>query len=109
MKMNEFYCCKRGTCYVYHSLAKKGPWAEHPTSLPKRGVGALSTVTTKERPRHVYNDSKPSKQIIAHKITYNGITSGLEVEPVLREKNGVAWILIYACVILGMASPSGSP
>ena len=29
----------------YHSLPKKGPWAEHLTSLPKRGVGALSTVS----------------------------------------------------------------
>ena len=63
--------------FVYRSLPKKGTWAEHLISLPKRGVGALSTVphlTKKERPRHVYNDSKPSKQIIAHKITYNGIT-----------------------------------
>ena len=68
---------------VYRSLTKKGPWAEHLTSLPKRGVGDLSTVphlTTKERPHHVYSDSKPSKQIIAHKITYNGITSGFEVK-----------------------------
>ena len=29
----------------YRSLAKKGPWVEHLTSLPKRGVGALSTVS----------------------------------------------------------------
>ena len=27
----------------YRSLAKKGPWAQHLTSLPKSGVGALST------------------------------------------------------------------
>ena len=31
----------------------------------------------RERPRH---DLKPSKQIIGHKIMYNGITSGFEVE-----------------------------
>ena len=31
--------------YLYHSLVKKGPWAEHLTSLPKRGVGTLSTVS----------------------------------------------------------------
>ena len=31
---------------VYRSLTKKGPWAEHLTSLPKRGVGDLSTVST---------------------------------------------------------------
>ena len=37
-------------------------------------------LTTKERPHHVYSDLKPSKQIITHKITYNGITSSFEVE-----------------------------
>ena len=31
--------------YIYCSLTRKGPWAEHLTSLPKRGVGALSTVS----------------------------------------------------------------
>ena len=36
-------------------------------------------LTTKERPRHVYDDSKPLKQIIWHKVMYNGITSGFEV------------------------------
>ena len=30
---------------TYHSLAKKGPWAEHLTSLPKKGGCALSTVS----------------------------------------------------------------
>ena len=29
----------------YHSLSKKSPWVEHLISLPKRGVGALSTVS----------------------------------------------------------------
>ena len=29
----------------YCSLAKESPWAEHLTSLPKRGVGALSIVS----------------------------------------------------------------
>ena len=37
-------------------------------------------LTMKECPCHVCNDLKPSKQIIRHKITYNGITSGFEVE-----------------------------
>ena len=37
-------------------------------------------LTMKERPRHVYSDLKHSKQIIGHKITYNVITSGFEVE-----------------------------
>ena len=45
-----------------HSLPKKGPWAEHLTSLPKRWVGALSTVSSKERPRDVYSDLKLLKQ-----------------------------------------------
>ena len=62
---------------------KKGPWAEHLTSLPKRGGGALFRLflhlTAKERPRHVYSDSKPTKQI-AHRIMYKGITSGFKVE-----------------------------
>ena len=33
------------TAVIYRSLAKKGPWADHLTSLPKRGVGALSGVS----------------------------------------------------------------
>ena len=57
---------------------------KHLTSLPKRGgVDALLTVshlTMKECPRHVYSDLKPLKQIIGHKIMYNGITSGFEVK-----------------------------
>ena len=38
----------------------------------KKGVGALSTVSafSHERVATFYNDSKPSKQIIEHKITY---------------------------------------
>ena len=43
-----------------------------------------SHLTMKESQRHVYSDSKaeskPSKQIIGHKITYSRITSGFEVE-----------------------------
>ena len=35
---------------VYCSLPKKGPWAEHLISLPKRGVGALSTAASKSSP-----------------------------------------------------------
>ena len=44
-------------------------------SLPKKGVGALSSVST----CLVYSDSTPSKQIIGQTITYNGITSRFEV------------------------------
>ena len=32
--------------YIYHSLAKERPRAEHLTSPPKRGVGALSSAST---------------------------------------------------------------
>ena len=30
---------------MYRSLPKKSPWVEHLTSLPKRGVSTLSTVS----------------------------------------------------------------
>ena len=57
---------------------------EHVTSLPKRRVGALSTVSTvnhKEHPGDVDSDLKPSKQIIGHKTTYNGITAASKSSP----------------------------
>ena len=38
-------------------------------------------LTTKERPGDVDSDSKPSKQIIGHKITYNGITAASKSSP----------------------------
>ena len=50
----------------------------------QRGGWALfrlfSHLTTKEHPRHVYSNLKPSEQIIERKITYNGTTSSFEVE-----------------------------
>ena len=55
---------------MYNSLTRECPWAEHLTSLPKRGVGALLSVsafTTKECPCHAY---MPLKQIIGPTITY---------------------------------------
>ena len=63
--------------FIYCSVAKEHPWAEHLTSQPKRGVGAL---TTKERPHHVYSDSMPLKQVIGQAITDKGTTSSFEVE-----------------------------
>ena len=72
-----FDLCGKQKLY-YRSLTKKGPWAEHLTSLPKRWVGALSTVSAFNHKRascHVYSDLKSLKQIIGHKITYNVITS----------------------------------
>ena len=32
--------------HLYYSLAKECPWVEYLTSLPERGVGALSNVST---------------------------------------------------------------
>ena len=52
-------------------------WGFH---LPISRIVTLYRSLPKKRPRHVYSNSKPLKQIIAHEITYNGITSGFEVE-----------------------------
>ena len=43
------------TLTYYHNVAKEHPWAEHLTSLSKRGVGALS----KECLCHIYSDQMP--------------------------------------------------
>ena len=64
----------------YCSLPKDRPWAEHLTSMPKRGVGALLSVSAflmmKERSRYVYSDSIRVNALEAN----NEITGGLEVE-----------------------------
>ena len=65
---------------IYRSLPKKGPWAEHLTSLPKRGVGALSTVSAFNHERVPTSCLQLLKALEANKITYNGITSSFEVE-----------------------------
>ena len=67
----------------YHSLQKKSLWAEHFTSLPKRGVGALSTVSAfnhKRVPTSCLQWFEALEAKIGHKIMYNGITSGFKVE-----------------------------
>ena len=69
--------------HLYSSLTKEYPLAEELTNLPKRGVGALCSVsilTMKELPCHVYSDLMPSKQIIGQIIAYIGTTSSFEVE-----------------------------
>ena len=66
-----------------HSLPKECPWVEHLTCLPKGGWALfrlLPYLTMKEHPYHIYSNSRPSKQIPGHKITYSGITSIFEVE-----------------------------
>ena len=74
--------------FVYHSLAKEHPLADHLTSLPKRGVGVLWVflhLTIKERPCQDYRDLMPSKQI---NVMYNGTTSGFEVLMAHNTLNG---------------------
>ena len=65
-------------------VARKRAHGRSTLQVCQRGGWALFRLflhlTMKERPRHVYSDLKPSKQIIAHKITYNRITSGFKVE-----------------------------
>ena len=72
------------TVHVYTVVSRKRAHGRSTLQVCKRGGWALFRLipylTTKERPRHVNSDLKHSKQIIGHKITYNGITSGLEVE-----------------------------
>ena len=69
------------TIRIYCNLAKECPQAEHLTSLPKRGVGNLLSVSTfnhKECPCHVYSGWMPSKQLIGLTVTYNRPTSVFE-------------------------------
>ena len=54
---------------IYCSLTKECPWAELLTSLPKKGEGAVLSVstfilTTKDRPCHIYSDLMTSKKIL---------------------------------------------
>ena len=70
---------------IYRSLVKKGPLGGAPYKSAKEGGGALSAVSAFNHERApsgtscLQRLSKPSKQIIAHKITYNGITSGFKI------------------------------
>ena len=66
---------------LYRSLAKKGPWVKHLTSLPKRGVDTLSTVSAFNHVRAPMScDLKPLTHIFGHKIMYNRIIGGFEVK-----------------------------
>ena len=46
-----------------------------------RSFDCFRILTTKEQPRHVYSDLKPSKQIIGHKITYNVTPAASKLSP----------------------------
>ena len=56
-----------------------------PYKSAKEGGGALFRLfphlTTKERPRHLYSDSKPSKQIIGHKKRTTESPAALKSSP----------------------------
>ena len=71
---------------------KERPWAKHLTSLPERGVSALSSVShMKVRPCHVYSDPMASKQITGQTVTYNGTTSSFEDESWQHTTLWTAW------------------
>ena len=81
----------------YCSLAKECPWAEHLTSLPKRGLGALlsvSTFTTKERPCHVYSklDDHTANNLRNSSVQWN--------HQWLR-----SWVLLAHSTLNGIMSP----
>ena len=57
----------------YHSLPKKGPWAEHLTSLPKRGVGALSTVSAFNHERAPTSCLQRLETLEANNCTQNNV------------------------------------
>ena len=64
----------------YFSLAKKGPWAEHLTSLPKMRMGALSNVSTFNHKRALISCLQ---RLEANNWTQNNvqrITNSFEVE-----------------------------
>ena len=57
----------------YHGLLKKGPLAEHRTSLPKRGVGALSTVSAFNHKRTPTSCLQRLEALEANKWTQNNV------------------------------------
>ena len=63
---------------IYHSLTKKGPWAEHLTSLPKRDV--LSTVSAFNHERAPTLCLQWLEAFKANNLIYKGITGAFEVE-----------------------------
>ena len=67
------------TC-VYPSLTKECTWVEHLTSLPKMGVGALSSVSAFNHERVPMSCLQRLNVFNYTTITYNEITSGFEVE-----------------------------
>ena len=57
----------------YRSLPKKGPLAEHLTSLPKRGVGALLTVSAFNHKRVPTSCLQRLKALETNKSTQNNV------------------------------------
>ena len=58
---------------IYRSLAKKGPWTEHLTSLPKRGVGVLLTVSAFNHERAPTSCLQRLEALEANKCTQNNL------------------------------------
>ena len=58
---------------LYRSLPKERPWAEHLTSLPKRGVGALSTVSAFNHERAPTSCLQRLKALEANNWTQNNV------------------------------------
>ena len=57
---------------TYRNLVKERTWAEHLTSLPKQGVGALLSVSAFNHERAPMSClHMPSKQKIGQTIAYN--------------------------------------
>ena len=72
-------------CTIYHSLAQKSThWAEQLTSLPKRRVGTLLSVSTfnlRKSAHVVFTATRcPRSNRTRQIIVYNRITSSFEVE-----------------------------
>ena len=69
--------------YMYHSLRKERPWAEHLTSSSKRGMGALLSVAACDHervPTSCLQLLDAQNQLLGQTITYTGTTSNFEVK-----------------------------
>ena len=68
----------------YTVVSQKSALGQSTLQVSQRGVWMLFRLfpylTTKEHPHNVHSDSKPSKQIMGHEITYSGITSVFKVK-----------------------------
>ena len=66
-------CHNAGVVCMYRSLSKRGPWAEYLTSLPKRGVGVLSTLSAFNHERAPMSCLQRLKALEANNWTQNNV------------------------------------